>query len=102
MEDMLARTLNEMTRRERSDMMVLVADALEAVAEEAQERGDTRSAQNSMCLALTVRGCAADLAVRDLRAAELLLEQGITFVASISERLERTAVRDEADTALRQ
>jgi hypothetical protein len=101
MEDMLGRTLNEMTRRERSDMMAMVADALEAVAEEAQDRGDARSAQNSICLALTVRGCAVDLNERDLHTAELLLEQGITFVASISERLERTRVSHEAATALK-
>jgi hypothetical protein len=100
MEAMLGRTLNEMTRRERSDMMVMVADALEAVAEEAEERGEVQSAQNSMCLARTVRGCAVDLAEHDLRAAELLLEQGITFVANISERFERTT-REEVEATLR-
>jgi hypothetical protein len=82
-------------------MMVMVADALEAVAEEAEERGDARSAQNSTCLARTVRGCAVDLGEGDLRAAELLLEHGITFVATISERFERTGASQGAETRSR-
>ncbi|EHK79148.1 hypothetical protein SM0020_04025 [Sinorhizobium meliloti CCNWSX0020] len=76
-----AKTLNEMTPRERANLMTLVADALEATADEAQEIGDDRFAANSISLARIISGCAEDVATMDLLAAELLLQHGISLIA---------------------
>ncbi len=89
MATMTARTLNEMTPAQRSDMMLLVAQALENVAEEADEQGDYQSAQNATYLALSIRGCGTGVAAETTKAVEILLEQGISYVASVSERLEQ-------------
>ncbi|WDZ79751.1 hypothetical protein PWG15_30430 (plasmid) [Ensifer adhaerens] len=76
-----AKTLDKMTLHERSDMMALVADALEATAEKAYEIGDDRFAENSISLANIITSCADDLVVGNLPAAELLLQQGIALLS---------------------
>ncbi|MCK3777076.1 hypothetical protein MZK49_10045 [Ensifer sesbaniae] len=76
-----AKTLDKMTLHERSDMMALVADALEATAEKAYEIGDDRFAENSISLANIITSCADDLVTGNLPAAELLLQQGIALVS---------------------
>ncbi|MEK1895336.1 MAG: hypothetical protein AAAB20_19030 [Rhizobium sp.] len=80
------KTLDEMTLRERSDIMSLVAEALEETAGQAREIGDIRYAANSTCLAKTIRGLVSDLSPRELKAATILLEQGISLVASFEDR----------------
>jgi hypothetical protein len=75
-----AKTLSEMTLRERWDFMSMVADALEWKADDAMDRGNARAAANLANLALSIRGNARELATGDLRAAEILLQQGITLV----------------------
>ena len=77
-----AKTLLEMTKRERSAIMTQVAQALEVVAYEAQEIGDERFAANSICLARMIQGCTGELVGSNLAAAELLLQHGISLVAS--------------------
>jgi hypothetical protein len=89
MAQMTARTLNEMTAVERANMMSLVAQALESVAEDADEVGDTQSARNAVYLAGSIRGCGTGPTPENFRAVEILLEQGISYVASVSERLEQ-------------
>jgi hypothetical protein len=86
---MTGRTLNEMTQVERSNMMVLVAQALDSVAEDAEDRGEEVSARNANYLAQTIRGCGTSSSIENRSAAELLLEQGITYVASLAERFEQ-------------
>lgn len=81
-----SKSLQQMNVRERAELMSAVADALEAAADEAREEGDPRSAANSISLACSLRGCSADLDARDLKAAELLLEQGIVFVHLLANR----------------
>ncbi|CDM61667.1 MULTISPECIES: hypothetical protein [Rhizobium] len=80
------KTLDEMTLRERSDIMSLVAEALEETAGQAREIGDIKYAANSTCLAKTIRGLASDLSPLELKAATILLEQGISLVASFEDR----------------
>jgi hypothetical protein len=76
-------------------MVSLVVQALESVAEDADDRGDQQSALNATYLACSIRGCGLEASTDRLRAAELLLEQGISYVASVSERLEeRESVAD--------
>jgi len=70
-------------------MMLLVVQALDSVAEDADEYGDHQSAQNAIYLAWSIRGCGTELSTEAIRAAEILLEQGISYVASVSERLEQ-------------
>ena len=76
----MSKTLTEMTQSERAGMMAVVAESLEAFAEEAVEDGDARFAANSMAVASTIRGYGPDLCQRDLKVAELLLEQGIMLM----------------------
>jgi hypothetical protein len=76
-------------------MMSLVVSALESVAEDAGERGDLKSARNANYLACSIRGCATGDSTEMLRAAEILLEQGISYVASLSDRFE--GVSDDAE-----
>jgi hypothetical protein len=83
----ISKTLNDMTLVERSSLLDTVADALEATAEEAEGEGDARFVANSICIANTIRGLSGELAPRDLRAAELLLEQGIMLVHQFSSRV---------------
>ncbi|MDK1492050.1 hypothetical protein QN219_18590 [Sinorhizobium sp. 7-81] len=87
-----AKTLDAMTLRERSDMMTLVANALEATAEEAHEIGDDRFAANSISLARIISGCASEVVTRDLPAAELLLQHGIALIAQFQDRAPRSTV----------
>ncbi len=82
----ISKTLSEMTIKERTSLLDTVADALEAVAEEAEDEGDARFVSNSMCVANTIRGMCGDLSPRDLAAAELLMEQGIMLVHQFSMR----------------
>ena len=76
----MSKTLTEMTLSERAGMMAVVAESLEAFAEEAVEDGDARFAANSMAVASTIRGYGTDLCQSDLKVAELLLEQGIMLM----------------------
>ncbi|NKJ03817.1 hypothetical protein [Rhizobium sp. SG741] len=76
-------------------MVTLVVSALESVAEDAGERGDLKSARNAIYLACSIRGCAIEASTDMLGAAEILLEQGISYVASLSERFEGAS--DESD-----
>ncbi|MCS4095623.1 hypothetical protein [Rhizobium sp. BK176] len=92
---MTGRTLIEMSPSERADMLMLVVNALESVAEDAGERGDLKSARNATYLACSIRGCGIEASTDMLRAAEILLEQGISYVVSLSERFE--GVSDESD-----
>ncbi|SEH69464.1 hypothetical protein SAMN05216228_100631 [Rhizobium tibeticum] len=80
------KTLDEMTLRERSDIMSLVAEALEETAGQAREIGDITYAANSTCLAKTIRGLVSDLSPLELKAATILLEHGISLVASFEDR----------------
>ncbi|WP_112945461.1 hypothetical protein [Rhizobium sp. UBA1881] len=90
---MTARTLNEMTRHERSSMISLVAQTLDDLAEDAEDRGDKVSAGNANYLARTLRGCGVHSA--DLKATEILLEQGISYVAALSNKYNQSADVDE-------
>ncbi|MCJ8520780.1 esterase/lipase superfamily enzyme [Pseudorhizobium tarimense] len=83
------KTLAEMTVNERRELIDFVVSALEGTAEEAEEQGDRLSASNSHNLALAIRGYATELATRDLRAAELLLQQGMSLVAASLSRPDR-------------
>ncbi|OWV66146.1 hypothetical protein ATY75_10615 [Rhizobium sp. N122] len=83
----ISKTLNDMTLVERSSLLDTVANALEATAEEAEDAGDARFVANSICIANTIRGLSGELAPRDLRAAELLLEQAIMLVHQFSNRV---------------
>ena len=74
------KSVEEMNMNELADLMSAVADALESAADEAEEDGDARAVANSMSLACSLRGCSTSLGAQDLKAAELLLEQGIMFV----------------------
>lgn len=78
-------------------MILLVAQALESVAEDAEERGDEQSARNATYLACSIRGCGIGTSVETLKAAEILLEQGITYVSSVSERYEHAQGGAEVD-----
>ncbi|MFN7101200.1 MAG: hypothetical protein ACK4N1_01110 [Pseudorhizobium sp.] len=77
-----AKTLAEMTVSERRELIDYVVTALEGTADEAEEQGDALSAANSYNLATAIRGNATELATRDLKSAELLLQQGINLVAA--------------------
>ncbi|MDR6671290.1 hypothetical protein [Rhizobium sp. 1399] len=76
----ISKTLTEMNVVERSNLLDTVADALEASASEVEDDGDPRDVANLVCVARTIRGMADDMSARDLHAAELLLEQGITMI----------------------
>ncbi|AYG69490.1 MULTISPECIES: hypothetical protein [unclassified Rhizobium] len=82
----ITKSLDEMNLQERVDLMAAVADVLQAAAEEAEEEGDALAATNSLFLACNLRGCSSDLGANGLKAAELLLEQGITFIHLLNGR----------------
>lgn len=82
----ITKSLDEMNLQERADLMTAVADVLQAAAEEAEEDGDALAATNSFFLACNLRSCSSDLGPKDLKAAELLLEQGITFIHLLNGR----------------
>lgn len=82
----ITKSLDEMNLQERADLMAAVADVLQAAAEEAEEEGDAQAVANSLFLACNLRSCSSDLGSGDLRAAELLLEQGITFIHLLNGR----------------
>lgn len=81
-----AKTLNEMTRQERSEMISMTAGALEAAVDDARKAGDARLVANLTSLAMTIRGCSSDTAADNIRAVELLLQQAIELVSSCSRR----------------
>lgn len=76
----VSKSLEDMNARERTDLMSAVADALETAAGVAEVDGDAVTVANSMFLACSLRGCSPRLGTHDLKAAELLLQQGIMFV----------------------
>ncbi|MBW9050949.1 hypothetical protein [Rhizobium mesosinicum] len=76
----LSRALADMTLQERTNMVDVVVEALEAFAEEAENDGDERFARDSKAIACTIRGCGNDLSKCELETAELLLEFGIQFM----------------------
>jgi hypothetical protein len=82
----ISKSLGEMNLQERAELMTAVADVLQATAEEAEEDGDALAVTNSLCLACNLRGCSSDLGPNDLKTAELLLEQGITFIHLLNGR----------------
>lgn len=84
----ISKTLTEMTLVERSSLLETVADALEASADEAEEKGDATFVKNSMCVANTIRGMSGNLVAAYLAAAELLLEQGILLMHAYANRNE--------------
>ncbi len=90
---MFETTLIDMTHPERVAIITMVATLLERVATQAQQRRDKRAAQNAICLAMTIRGCCAEIADRDLHAAELLVEQGIVLLADMKHRFRRKTNR---------
>jgi len=94
---MTGRTLIEMSPGERADMATLVVNALESVAEDAGQRGDLKSARNAIYLACSIKGCGIDASTDMLGAAEILLEQGISYVASLSDRFEDTPADADSD-----
>ncbi|WP_208247844.1 hypothetical protein WGT02_28575 (plasmid) [Rhizobium sp. T1470] len=81
-----SRTLTEMTMDERTNMVAVVVDALEAFAEEAEESGDRQFSLNSRAVACTIRGCAGDLSRDDLATAELLMEQAVLLMHAYKSR----------------
>ena len=74
------KTLDEMTTRERTDLIQLVAGALLASSESAEEAGDVQHARNSRCVACTLMGCWAELPDDQTDAVKVLLEQGMTLM----------------------
>ncbi len=88
----ITKSLDEMNLQERADLMAAVADVLQAAAEEAEEDGDAAAVTNSLFLACNLRGCSSDLGPNDLKAAELLLEQGITFIHLLNGRRKSRAL----------
>lgn len=74
-----AKTLSEMSLRERLDLIDVVTSALEVKADEALDIGDASLAANCQSLALAIRGSSQKLASGNLRATELLLQHGITL-----------------------
>lgn len=74
-----AKTLYEMTARERLDLIETVAVALEYKAEEAFDSGRQNIAANNFNLAAAIRGLATLDASDDLASAELLLQIGINY-----------------------
>jgi hypothetical protein len=85
-----------MTAYERANVMTLVADALESVAESAEDGGDVMSAQNATYLAFNLRGCIQTFSEESIEVAETLLEQGMSYVASVSDRLEQVGAKGAA------
>ncbi|CDM60851.1 MULTISPECIES: hypothetical protein [Rhizobium] len=88
----ISKTLTDMTVFERSSLIETVADALEATADAAGDEGDARFVANSLFVANTIRGLSGDLAPGDIKAAEVLLEQGIMLVQQFSNRGRQRAV----------
>jgi len=74
-----AKTLFEMSLRERLDLIDMVTSALEVKADEALDIGDANLAANCQSLALAIRGSSQKLASENLRATELLLQHGISL-----------------------
>ncbi|WP_395517683.1 hypothetical protein [Pseudorhizobium flavum] len=74
-----AKTLYEMTARERLDLIETVAVALEDRAEEALQIGCQIAASNNFNLAAAIRGLVPLDTSDDLASAELLLQIGINY-----------------------
>lgn len=84
-----AKTLYEMTARERLNLIETVAVALEYKAEEALDRGRQNIAANKFNLAAAIRGLATLEASDDLASAELLLQIGINYCVAPEPNLQR-------------
>ena len=84
--DSIAKTLNEMTVRERSDLIQFVAGALLASSEAAEDEGDLQYARNTKFVAYTLMGCSAELPGNEMDAAKTLLEQGMSLMHAYSLR----------------
>jgi len=88
----ISKTLADMTAVERSSLLDTVAEALEATADAAEDVGDLRFVANSLFVAATIRGLSGDIRPEDIKAAEILLEQGIVLVQQFSNRRGRDAM----------
>ncbi|NTH49312.1 hypothetical protein G6K98_32285 [Agrobacterium rhizogenes] len=75
-----------MNIRERAKPISAVANALQLVAEEAEEPGEALAAANSRFFACSLRDYSSELGKGNLRIAELPLEQGIIFVSLLNIR----------------
>lgn len=84
-----AKTLHEMTARERLDLIETVAVALEYKAEEALDTGRQNIAANNFNLAAAIRGLAPLDTSCDLASAELLLQIGINYCVAPEPDLQR-------------
>jgi chemotaxis protein histidine kinase CheA len=84
--DVVAKTLGEMTSDERSDLMDIIAEALEACADDADDAGDSRYVENSMSIAHTIRGMSGDMTMQELASAEQLLVHGVMMVRAFNDR----------------
>jgi hypothetical protein len=84
-----AKTIEEMTVRERRDLLAAVADTLDQSAREASESGDEQFASNSHSLAHLIRASTEDLSRRELIAAELLLQQGMVMIEQFRTRVRK-------------
>ncbi|MBW9115716.1 hypothetical protein JNB88_18960 [Rhizobium cauense] len=89
--DEISKSLTDMTIVERLSLIDTVADALEASADAAEHEGDHRFVANSLFVANTIRGLSGELGPEDIKAAEVLLEQGIVLVQQFSNRNKRIA-----------
>ncbi|KWV56251.1 hypothetical protein AS026_35620 [Rhizobium altiplani] len=88
----ISKTLADMTAVERSSLLDTVAEALEATADAAEDVGDLRFVASSLFVAATIRGLSGDIRPEDIKAAEILLEQGIVLVQQFSNRRGRDAM----------
>ena len=84
--DAIAKTLNEMTVQERSDLIQFVAGALLASSEAAEEEGDLQYARNTKFVAYTLMSCSTELPGGEMEAAKTLLEQGMSLMHAFSIR----------------
>nr|CAD6610098.1 hypothetical protein RKHAN_02269 [Rhizobium sp. Khangiran2] len=82
-----AKTLQEMTARERLELIETVAVALEYRGEEALDTGCRREAANNFNLAAAIRGIAGLETNDDLASAELLLQIGINYCVAAEPEL---------------
>lgn len=86
-----AKTLSEMSFRERLDLIDVVTSALEVKADEAMDIGDASFAANCMNLALAIRGSSRKLASENLHATELILRHGISLADNSASKGRATA-----------
>lgn len=79
------KSLDAMTVVERTNLIATVVNSLEDFARIARNSGDVQFETNSRFVAGALKGFDSRNET-DLRAAELLLEQGITLIQSYAER----------------